>query len=283
MIISSRDNPRLKHARAVRDGRERAEIFIEGLRLAEEAAAANLEITDAFFTPEFAATPRGKQLLSNLADVRVANISEKLLESISDTKTPQGIVILARKPETGKHLLVGEKGRKGEGEKKFLTALSFPSSFSLSPLLLILHCLNNPSNVGAVLRTAEAAGVTGAILTAGSADVFAPKSLRGAMGSAFRLPLWTNAALAEAIEFCRKNNIKTVCAELNAKKTHIEVDWSEPKALILGSEAHGLAPEEIALTDESLKIPMQSPVESLNVAVACGVILYEAHRQRSLK
>lgn len=283
--ITSKDNPRLKHARAVRDGRESGEIFIEGLRLAEEAVSANLDITDLFFTTEFAATTRGKQLIAKSADIRFANVSEKLLASISDTKTSQGVVILAKKPETGRKILEGVKGWTGERVKKQLSTISNspPHPLTPSPLLVVVHRLNNPSNVGAILRTAEAAGATGVILTEGSADVFSPKSLRGAMGAAFRLPMWTGAEFAEAIEFCHANNLKTVCAELNAQKTHVEVDWREPKALILGSEAHGLAPEEIALTDESLKIPMHSPVESLNVAVACSVILYEAHRQRSLQ
>lgn len=264
-LITSKENSRLKHARAVRDGREIGEIFIEGWRLSEEAVGANLEITDCFFTPEFVKTKRGAALLEKLANVRGANVSAKLLESISDTKTPQGIVLLAKKPETGKSVL-----------EKILNE-------NRTQLFVVLHKLNNPANIGAILRTAEAAGASGAILTQHSADVFSPKSLRGAMGSAFRLRLWTNAKFAEVIEFCRQHKIETVCAELNARKTHTEIDWTVSRALIIGSEAQGLAPEEIALCDESLKIPMNAPVESLNAAVACGVVLYEARRQREEK
>ncbi|MEP6923941.1 MAG: RNA methyltransferase [Pyrinomonadaceae bacterium] len=264
MEITSKDNSRLKHARAVRDGREKDWLFIEGLRLAEELAASNLEVTDFFFTPEFAANERGANLLAKFPDFRGAVLSEKLLESISDTKTPQGMVVLASKPATGRGVLSSEMLRRGEE----------------ASLLVILHKLNNPANIGAILRTAEAAGCSGAILTSGSADVFSPRSLRGSMGSAFRLPLWTNAAFGEAIEFCRAHKIKTVCAELNARKAHTEIDWTCARALIVGSEADGLALAEIALTDESIQIQMQPPVESLNVAVACGVILYEAARQR---
>ena len=260
--ITSKDNSRLKHARAVRDGREPSEIFIEGLRLAEEAAAANLEVTDFFYTPEFAATERGGKLIRKLVHRRGAAVNEKLLESIADTKTPQGVVLLAGKPETGKAVL----------ESKFFeTGL---------PLIIVLHRLNNPQNVGAILRTAEAAGAAGVILTRDSADVFAPKSLRGAMGAAFRLPIWMTAHFGEIVAFCSANEITTICADVSATKTHTEIDWTMRRALIIGSEAHGLTAEEIAQTDESLKIPMRSPVESLNAAVACGVILYEAARQR---
>ena len=261
--ITSKDNVRLKHARQVRDGREKDLLFVEGLRLTEELAATHLEITECFFTPEFAESERGASLLEKLIRVRAAVLSENLLASISDTKTPQGVIVLAKKPEAGKKVLE--------------TALTVAET----PLLIVLHKLNNPTNVGAILRTAEAAGATGAILTRDSADMFAPKSLRGAMGSAFRLPLWTNAEFGKVIEFCLAHQIKTVCAALSARKTHLEIDWISPRALIIGSEAHGLTPAEIAQTDESLIIQMHSPVESLNAAVACGIILYEAVRQKS--
>lgn len=260
--ITSRDNARLKHARAVRDVRVDDEIFIEGLRLAEEAAE-SLEITDFFCTPEFSETERGFELLKKLQSVNGAVLTQKLLESISDTKTPQGIVLLARKPETGKSIL---------SEK--LKSLD-------APLIVVLHEMNNPANVGAVLRTAEAADVSGAILTRNSADVFSPKSLRAAMGAAFRLPLWTNADFAETIEFCRGNEIKTICADVRGEKIHTEIDWRAAAALIIGSEARGLSAEEVEQTDEQIKIPMKAPVESLNAAVAGGIVLYEAVRQRN--
>lgn len=260
-IITSKDNSRLKFARAVRDGRMRDAIFVEGLRLAEEAAA-NLSILDYFYTSEFAADARGGELIAKLPANTGAEISAKLLESIADTKNPQGIILLTEKPFTGKAVL--------------------PVA-DAAPLFVILHELNNPANVGAILRTAEAASVAGVILTENCADVFAPKSLRAAMGSAFRLPLWTNATFDETMIFCRANKIKTICTALNAEKSHYSIDWkSAATALVIGSEAHGLAPFEIAACDESLKIPMQFPVESLNAAVACGVILYEAQRQKRI-
>lgn len=260
--ITSRDNSRLKHARAVRDGRVDGEIFVEGARLAEEAVDF-LEITDIFYTSDFAETERGIELLKKFLNFKSAFISQKLLESISDTKTPQGVVLLARKPKTGKKIL--------EEKLKSVSAALF----------IVLHELNNPANAGAILRTAEAAGAAGAILTRKSADVFAPKSLRAAMGAAFRLPLWTNADFEDAIEFFRAHKIKTVCADIRAAKKHTEIDWRASSALIVGSEARGLTPEEIAATDEQTKIPMKPTVESLNAAVAAGIVLYEAARQRN--
>lgn len=132
------------------------------------------------------------------------------------------------------------------------------------------------------MRTVEAAGASGVILTEGTTDIFSPKALRGAMGSSFRLPLWTGASFDEAIDFCRERGIRTVCTDIRAERVHTEIDWTAASALIVGPEATGLEKTEIALADESLRIPMHAPVESLNVAVATGIVLYEAARQRAV-
>ncbi|MEO6391759.1 MAG: RNA methyltransferase, partial [Pyrinomonadaceae bacterium] len=121
----------------------------------------------------------------------------------------------------------------------------------------------------------------GVILTQDTADVFSPKGLRGAMGSSFRLPLWIGANFEAAIDWCRKNGIVTVATEATASTNHDDYAWTQPSALILGAEAQGLDPDELGAADAKVRIPMLEPVESLNVAVAAGIILYEARRQRS--
>ena len=264
-VITSRDNALVKRARAVREGRVREQIFLEGLRLCEEASRAlgADEILEVIHTERVAQEERGARLLGALRGVgaRTALVSEAVFSSISDTRTPQGIVLLAARPLTGPSALDENAGG--------------------TPLVVILHRVNNPANAGAILRAAEAAGATAAILTEGSADIFSPKALRGAMGSSLRLPLWTGARFMEAVEWCRARGIKTVCTDLRARFAHTEIDWTTPAALILGEEAAGLAPEEVAAADAALRIPMRPPVESLNVAVAAAVVLYEAARQRA--
>ncbi|MDT5060149.1 MAG: methyltransferase, TrmH family [Acidobacteriota bacterium] len=266
LVITSRDNSLAKHARAVRAGKIREQIFIEGLRLCEEAAQALSagDILNIICTESFAEDRRGASLLEALMrdGQRATIVSEAVFASISDTKTPQGIILLASRPSTQRSDLL--------------------KSLDKIRLLVILHKINNPSNAGAILRTAEAAGAWGIILTEGTTDIFSPKALRGAMGSSFRLPLWTGASFDEALSFCREHGIRTVCADLRAGRTHTEIDWTVPSALIVGPEAAGLENAEIALADESLRIPMQAPVESLNVAVATGIVLYEAARQRAV-
>ena len=147
-------------------------------------------------------------------------------------------------------------------------------------LIVIMHRINNPVNVGAILRTAEAAGATGVIATRNTADPFSAKALRGAMGSTFRLPVWFAPDYAEAVDWCSERSIQTVCADVHAATSYDEIRWRKPSALILGAESSGLLPEEMAAATTSVRIPMQGPAESLNVAVATGVLLYEAARQR---
>ena len=264
-VINSRDNSLVKHARAVRDGKVRELIFVEGVRLCEEAFGASLSIEEVLYTERAAQNKRGRSLLRALQAMRkrVSAVSDEVLASISDTKSPQGIIALVSRPETDSRALESEDAE--------------------ARLLLIMHRTNNPANAGALVRTAEAAGATGAATTAGSTDIFSPKALRGAMGSAFRLPLWTGAGYAEVLAWCRARGIKTVCADARAARSYTETDWTIPSALIVGPEATGLSDEEAAGADESVSIPMRSPVESLNVAVASAVILYEAARQRAIK
>jgi TrmH family RNA methyltransferase len=151
---------------------------------------------------------------------------------------------------------------------------------SETSLIVVMHRITNPVNVGAILRTAEATGATGAVATENATDPFSPKALRGAMGAAFRLPVWYRPTFGQTLDWCARRGIKTVCADLNAQKNYTEFDWTGPCALVLGPETSGLRPAEIAAADDAVRIPMRAPVESLNVSVATGVLLYEAARQR---
>jgi RNA methyltransferase, TrmH family len=264
MIITSRDNSLLRQARAVRDGKIDDPIFIEGLRLCEEALRSNLSIQAVIFSEEIARKDRAADVIAELEQKaeRSAAVSEKLLESISYTKTPQGIIVLAQRPDARKQRLA--------------------NAMSDNPLLVVLHRLNNPVNVGAILRSAEAAGATGAIATATTSDPFSPKALRGAMGSAFRLPLWIGPTYLEVLQWCEQAHISTVCAATSGNISYTEGDWTVASSFIFGPESAGLTEDEIAAAGQVVKIPMQGEVESLNVSVAAGILLYEAARQRHL-
>jgi TrmH family RNA methyltransferase len=262
-MITSRHNPLAQRARSVRDGRDVSGIFVEGLRLCEEAARSGLAIEDVLFTERFASAERGARLLADLragGRVNVVEVSEGVLASVSDTKTPQGVALVARRPAADRE--------------------TFERALPAEPLLVVLHGVGNPANAGAALRVAEAAGAAGVVSTAGSTDLLSPKSLRGSMGSAFRLPLWTGADFGEVLAWCKGRGVLTVGTDLSAERAHTGIDWTGARAVVCGAEAAGLADEEAAATDLRARIPMRPPVESLNVAVALAVVLYEAARQR---
>ena len=230
--------------------------------MAEEVLRSDLEISDVFFTQAYAGSERGRLLLPELQKYSPAEVSQNIFDYLSDTKNSQGIIILCEKPKPNKTYI----------EKNL-------SSVKHLPLVILLHRINNPANLGAILRTCEAVNVAGVITTENSADAFSPKALRGAMGASLRIPIWTEADFFQALDWAKEKNLISVCADINAKKSYLQIEWIKPHLLIFGSEAHGLNADERGRIDESLLIPMDNDVESLNLAVACGVILFEAKRQ----
>lgn len=265
MKITSRENSLLRRARAVRDGKIKDSIFIEGLRLCEEAVSSEISIEAVIFSERLARKQRASELLQwiETKPAKVASVSEKLLESISFTKTPQGIIMLATRPASDEQ--------------------NFKLAGTHSPLLVVMHELANPVNVGAIIRTAEAAGVNGIVATLNTADPFSPKALRGAMGSSFRVPVWIGVSYTHLLAWCAAQRIQTVSAAASAVTDYTSLNWKSPSALIVGPESTGLSASEIELADKTVGIPMKGAVESLNVAVATGILLYEAARQRSQK
>lgn len=254
--ITSRDNQHLVAARKVRDGKNTARIFIEGKRLAGEAIRSNLTIERVFVSDELASD----QLVESVPDEKLWIIAERLFDSIADTKTPQGIVLIAERPVHQIETI--ERGLE----------LSLP-------LVLFLKEINDPANLGAAVRAAEAAGVAGIILSPSSADPYSPKALRAAMGSAFRLPIVTEIGLDDAKNWASANKLRTTAADIGGDKNYVDIDWTQRRLLIMGSEAHGLRAEDLSQIDDVVTIPMSNDVESLNLAVSAGVVMFESRRQ----
>jgi TrmH family RNA methyltransferase len=263
--ITSRENAKLKLARKVRESREKDLIFVEGVRFAEEVLRSETKIVEIFLSEDFNQNERTAELTQTFENknLSINEVSVNLFHSIADTKTSQGIILICEKPETEKQ--------------------NFETEFSLKnklPVVAFLHEINNPSNLGAILRTAEAVNIAGVIISKSSADVFAPKSLRASMGAGLRFNIWTNADFEEVLSWAKEENLVSTAADINAEKSYTEIDWSVPRLLIFGSEAHGLSAEDFRKIDEGLIIPMENGVESLNLAVSCGIILFEAKRQQ---
>jgi len=255
MLITSSSNERVKHARRVREGRERDLIFVEGERLVAECVASELKLHACFTAAEPDAS---QQKLLERITCPVFQLSESVLESLSDTTSTQGIIVIAERPwPTLDRMFDGQ-----------------------APLILGLDRIQDPGNLGTLVRTAEAAGVSGLFAFAGSADAFAPKTLRSSMGSAFRLPILPDVSGLGTIETCRARGLKTVVATGEADLCHYDYDWCQPTLLILGNEGRGASAEIMSACDHRVRIPLHALVESLNVAAAGAAILFEAVRQR---
>ncbi len=260
--ITSRDNKHLKIVRKIRDGQIENAIFIEGKRLASEVLRSNLKLSEIYVSESFAVSELNKVLTGQIGSKtnEIFLLPDKIFNSIADTKNSQGIIVIGEKPETGKSEIESTLDKNISGKS----------------ITVLLHEINNPSNLGAILRTAEAVGVAGIITTTKSADIYSAKALRSSMGASLRLAVWENADFDSVINWAKTKNLATICADANLTKKYTDVEWKRNCLLIFGSEAHGLSRNELCLIDEIIYIPMQNDVESLNLAVACGIILFEA-------
>lgn len=259
-MITSAANPRVKAICELHNQRGRQEqraYLVEGIRLTEEALAAGLPLTAVYVNAaRLAATPRGGALLARLRSLRPApeEMSLAALSAAADTETPQGVLAIlplpARRPAPGGAALV-----------------------------VVLDGMQDPGNLGTILRTALAAGVGAVITSPGCADVYAPKTVRAGMGAHFRLPVLPAVPWSEMAGLLAGR--KVLLAVTQGGTPYSLVDWRQPTALVIGGEAQGVGVEARALATAEVSIPMASGVESLNAAVATGVLLFEAFRQRS--
>lgn len=258
--ITSRDNTRLVAARKTRDGKNSGRIFIEGRRLVEEALRSEIDVDEIFVADNF----RSDCLLERISERAgsIAELSEKLFTTIADTNNPQGIIVIANRPDSTKEALDR-------------------SASKTNRHFILLKEINNPSNLGAILRTAEAAGIAGIIVSTKSADVFSAKSIRASMGACFRVPVWENADFDEALEWANGKDLVPTASDISAATSYADIDWRQPRLVVFGSEAHGLESGELDKISEKIRIPMDNDVESLNLAVSAGIVLFEAKRQRA--
>ncbi len=259
-MITSQKNDKVKYVRALqsrRRVRQREHRFVfEGIRLVEEAVRAGIPPAFVFYTEPVEAGERGGGLLASLRemDIPCYAASEPVMAVCSDTETPQGILAVLSIPN-----------------------LSRPEHPTFS---LILDRVRNPGNMGAILRTAQAAGVEQVLLAPGTVDASNSKVVRAAMGAHLRLPVaalrWE--AIAGAVTGC-----DVWMAAAGGETIYTAVDWTQPVALIVGGEAAGAGERARALAQGQVSIPMTAGVESLNTAVATAAILFEAARQRTVE
>jgi RNA methyltransferase, TrmH family len=262
-IVQSKQNARLKELRkalALPGPSERGLVGIEGPNLIQEAVRADLRFGCVFVA-------QGSERLVEPLDlpdrIEVLVMKKELLDSALATESPQVMAALVEPPDwTWAHLL----RKKTNG----------------GALIVVLAGLQDPGNLGTILRSAEAFGADGVVCLPGTVNAWNPKAVRASAGSVFRVPL-LHAGEQETLEQLRESGVRVFATTVQGAQPADLVDLGEPVALIIGNEGNGVPAGLAVKADGAITIPCPGPVESLNAAVATSVLLYEAARQRSLK
>lgn len=260
--ITSTSNAQVKQLIALqKKAKERntQDIFIvEGIKMYQEVPQDRLVhtyVSESFYE-------KHKKLFTGKEEAgksmqKLTLLSDRVFEAVSDTKTPQGVLCLVKQYHYELKDLYGKKA-----------------------LVMILENLQDPGNLGTILRTGEGAGVTGILLSNGCVDLYNPKVIRSTMGSIYRMPFYYTDDLKRDLLRLKEDGVTLYAAHLKGTGTYDEQDYSTAAGFLIGNESKGLSDETADLADIYVKIPMCGQVESLNAAVASSILMYEANRQR---
>ncbi len=244
-----------------RKHRDREGLYvIEGINLIEEAVKNGAALRSIFVRDDFEISALERITGDKEKDVPVYILSKALFDRTADTETPQGVAAVSEKPECS--------------EERF---------FEETDNVIVLDRLQDPGNIGTVIRTADAAGFAGAVIIKGTADMFSPKTVRAAAGSLYRVHLLFADSPEDAVERLREHGRRIICTSPYAEKLFYDADMAEKAALVIGNEANGVCTELQDAADVNVRLPMEGTIESLNAAVAAAVVMYEAVRQRHMR
>ena len=265
-MITSVNNDRVKqvvnYIEKSKARREDDVFVIEGMKMLREAPV--LQVREVYVTTRFLdkASEEDKEILWRYG---AEEVSDEVMKKMAATQTPQGVIaVISQYHYTMEEVLEGYN-QDDEGAK---------------PLILVLENIQDPGNVGTMLRSGEGAGVTGIILSKGSADIYNPKVIRSTMGSIFRMPFIYVESVPEVLKTLKDNGIHTYAAHLKGEKNYDEVDYTQPTAFLIGNEGNGLTKETADAADTYILIPMKGEVESMNAATSSAILTFEASRQR---
>ncbi len=264
-VITSPANPLIKGVLEIKERRGRhggAAFLIEGRHLIEMSLASPYaSLKQVFFTEDFSSGREGRRLLKQLEEtsVNLIKTSKLVMEKLTDTETPQGIAaVMALKTVA-------------------LDAIPFKTV----PLLVVCDGISDPGNIGTIIRACDAAGADAVLLTPGTCDAFMPKAVRASAGSILTIPV-LSASVAELLSFLEERRMRLYAADVHASQSLYETDFRVPAAIAFGNEAHGIGAELLKKADLRFRIPVIGRAESLNVAMAASISVYEAVRQRGL-
>lgn len=259
-IITSKDNANIKLYQKLnlsKKARNEHNMFpLEGVRLVIDALNENSELHCVFIT-QSASEKYSEALnliINKIPECKIYYITDEISSKLSDTKSPQGIYAISKK----------------------LDKINIADKILTNGKFIILNNLQDPGNIGTIIRTADAVGINGIFLTDDCCDIYNPKLVRSTMGSLFRLKIVHDVAIEEVFKLLRLNNIKSYAAVIDNNAVSLtECDFSSPCAVIIGNEGNGLPQKISDLCDEKLTIKMQGNINSMNAAMAAGIIMWE--------
>ena len=261
-IISSKENQFIKHIKKLKDKKYRDinnEYLIEGIKLIKEAIQEKAKIKQIVICDEcekIEAIP--KDLMYEIAKHECIYVTKKLFETLTNVVEPQGILAIIGKSDPKQEINYNED------------------------IIVALDDIQDPGNLGTILRTVDSIGLTQIIISKGTADVFNPKVIRSSMGAIFRVKVIESEDLKQTLLEIKKHKFELLVTSLQTKKSVYDRKYKK-KIIVIGNEANGVSREIQELSDYKIKIPMLGKTESLNASVATGIILYEYVRQKLLK
>jgi RNA methyltransferase, trmH family len=265
IMITSTSSSQVKHVISLlskaRERKKNKEYVVEGVRMVSEVPAdllVKIYMSERFHSnnPEYVHELVKKQGISSDS---IEIVADNVFDRMSQTQTPQGIMAVVRMKDS-----------------------SISDMLTDNPLLILVENLQDPGNLGTILRMGEGAGVTGVVMSSNTVDIYNPKTIRSTMGSIFRVPFVYVQDFSDAVSQCQNAGIKVYAAHLDGKNTYLGEDYREGTAFLIGNEGNGLTDDITKQADTLIRIPMQGEVESLNAAIACTILTYEAVRQRSV-
>jgi TrmH family RNA methyltransferase len=265
-MITSISNDRVKkvvtYVEKSKARREDDVFVIEGMKMLREAPV--LQVREVYVTERFVdhAGEDDKEILWRYG---AETVSDEVMKKMSDTQTPQGVLAVISQYHYSKEEVIEGYNQEDQGA---------------APLILVLENIQDPGNLGTMLRSGEGAGVTGVILSKGCADIYNPKVIRSTMGSIFRMPFIYVESLPEMLGELKANGVNTYAAHLKGQKNYDEFDYRKPTAFLIGNEGNGLTDETADAASEYVLIPMKGEVESMNAATSSAILTFEASRQR---
>lgn len=256
-MITSTSNAQVKNLVQLKKkakARKQQQIYVvEGIRMFREAPADQVE--QIYVSESFLSDPEHKKVLEGKT---CEVLSDSVFSYVSDTKTPQGILCLVKTADYTLDFLLREK----------------------CGIWLILENIQDPGNLGTMFRTGEGAGIAGVIMDSSTVDIYNPKTIRSTMGSIYRIPFYIADDLPDTIRCMKEQGIHIYAAHLEGSVCYDKPDYVSAAAFLIGNEGNGLTDEAAALADSYIRIPMGGQLESLNAAMAAGILMYEANRQR---